>query len=370
MNMHIQKATKLISGIVLIFWAMYLLPGCKNEIKAPDEKVKYTIPDSLLRTLKIDTVRQCPLLNAVTLTGMVDFDQDKQVNIFSLVSGIVDDVKVQLGDYVNEGQTLAVVKSSEMAGYNNNLVVAETNLRSTAKQLDASKELYKSGLASQLDVTTAQANYDQAVAQLEMVKKVLKINGNNTNGEYIIKAPISGFIVQKNITSNSSIRSDNSANLFTISDLKEVWVQANVYEANIDQVHQGDDADVRTLADPDKVHHGKVDKILNVLDPASRVIKVRIALPNPDYSLKPQMFASVTVSDPEHKLSLCVPAKALIYDNSQYYVLVYKGKGEAEITPVNVFNSYGDKTYLNSGVKAGDLIIASQALQMYGELNN
>ncbi len=370
MNFSIQKATAHASGLIIILAAIFLLPGCGKEIKAPEGKVKYVIPDSLLRILKIDTAQQCPLLNAVTLTGMVDFDQDKQVNIFSLVSGNVQDVKVQLGDYVTEGQTLAIVTSSEMAGYGNNLVVAETNLTAMKKQLDASKDLYKSGLASQLDVVTAQTNYDQAVAQLEMVKKVLKINGNNTNGEYIVKAPISGFIVQKNITNNSSIRTDNGSNLFTISDLKEVWVQANVYEANIDQVHLGDDVDVRTLSNPDRVYHGKVDKILNVLDPTSRVIKVRIALPNTDYSLKPQMFATVTVSDPGHKQALCVPTKSLIYDHSQYYVLLYKGKGDADITPVDVLNSYGDKTYLNSGVKVGDRIIASLALQMYGELNN
>ena len=273
MNNPIRTILSGISKIAIVLSAMYLLPGCEKDTKAPDEKVKYVIPDSLLKTLTIDTVRNCPLLNAVTLTGMVDFDQDKQVNIFSLVSGNVQDIKVQLGDYVTEGQALAVVTSSEMAGYGNNLVVAQTNLTNMTKQLDATKDLYKSGLASQLDVTTAQSNYDQAVAQLEMVKKVLKINGNNTNGEYIIKAPISGFIVQKNITNNTNVRSDNGANLFTISDLKEVWVQANVYEANIDQVHLGDDVDVRTLANADKVYHGKVDKILNVLDPSSRVSK-------------------------------------------------------------------------------------------------
>ena len=97
---------------------------------------------------------------------------------------------------------------------------------------------------------------------------------------------------------------------------------------------------------------------------------MRIVLPNLDYSLKPQMFASITVSDPGHKPALCVPTKALVYDNSRYYVLLYNGKGKADITPVDILNSYGDRTYLNSGVKLGDKIIASLALQIYGELNN
>ena len=349
--------------------ALFLL-SCGENNKQPEEKVKYVIPDSLLHTLKIDTVTNCPLVNVIRLTGMVDFNQDKQVNIYSLVSGSVQDIKVQLGDYVTAGQVLAVVKSSEMAGYSNNLLIAETNVASTKKQLDAANDLYKSGLASILDVTSAQANYDQAKSQLETAKRILKINGDNINGNYIIKSPINGFIVQKNITNNTLVRTDNGTNLFTISDLKDVWVQANVYEANADQVHNGDPVEVRILSAPDKVFKGKVDKSLNVLDPTSKVIKVRIVLQNPDLLLKPEMFASVTVSNPSDKQALCIPSKALVYDRSRYFVLVYTGKGKADITPVEVLNTLGERTYISSGVHEGDKIISSTALQIYNELNN
>ncbi len=365
-----QKRKLILSLGLLLFSAAMLMQSCSENTKKTEGKVKYVIPDSLLHTLVIDTVRKCPLVNALTLTGKVDFNQDKQVNIFSLVSGIVQDVKVQLGDYVKAGQVLAVVKSSEMAGYSNNLVIAQSNITTTRKQLEASKELYKSGLASSLDVTTAQSNYDQALSALETAKKIIKINGNSSNGDYVIKAPINGFIVQKNITNSTSVRSDNGANLFTISDLKEVWVQANVYEANIEKVHIGDKADVKILSEPNRIFTGKVDKILNVLDPTSKVIKVRIVLENPDYALKPEMFASVIVSNPEGRDAICIPSKALVYENSRYYVVVYKGKGDADIAPVDVLNTLGDKTYLNSGVEEGERVIASTALQIFTELNN
>jgi len=302
---------------------------------------------------------------------MVDFNQDKQVNIFSLVSGNVQGVKAQLGDYVTAGQVLAVVRSSEMAGYSNSLVVAQTNVTGTKKQLDAINDLYKSGLASILDVTNAQVNYQQAVSQLEMAKRILKINGDNINGDYVIKSPISGFIVQKNVTNNTLVRADNGSALFTISDLKEVWVQANVYEANVEQVNIGDNVEVSILSAPDKVFIGRIDKILNVLDPTSKVVKVRIVLQNPDYILKPQMFASVLVSNPEKgKEAICIPSKSLIYEKSRYYVLKYKGKGKADITPVEIINTLGDKTYINAGINEGDKVIASLTLQIYSELNN
>jgi cobalt-zinc-cadmium efflux system membrane fusion protein len=367
-NRFLQPPTAFFALFLLLCMA---LQSCGGEKKQSVEQTrKYIIPDSLLRTLTIDTVQKTPLINSIKFTGMVDFNQDNQVNIFPIVSGNVNDVKVQLGDYVTAGQTLATLASSEMAGYSNNLTVAQTNVNTTQRQLDAAKDLFKTGLASSVDVTVAQTAYDQAVAQLEMVRRVLKINGGNTQGEMVIKAPESGFIVQKNITNGTAIRTDNGTALFTISDLKNVWVWANVYESNIANIHVGDEVGVTTLSYPGKVFKGKVDKMLNVLDPVSKVMKVRIVIPNPTYELKPQMFASIIIANPENTEALSISSKALIYDDSRYYVLVLHGHGDAAITPVEVLNTLGDKTYIKSGVNEGDHVIASQALLIYGELNN
>ena len=260
-----------------------------------------------------------------------------------------------------------------MAGYSNNLVQAQTNVMATKKQLDATQDLAQSGLASQLDVTNAQVNYDQAVSQLEMAKRILKINGNNTSGDFTIKAPISGFIVQKFVTNDQVIRTDNGNAMFTISDLKNVWVWANVYESNLEKVHMGDNVDVTTLSYPGRVFKGKIDKIMHVLDPASKVTKVRVVIENTDYALRPQMFASVSVSNTQHKQAIYVPNSSVIFDHSQYYVLVYNGEGNAGITPVYPIERLGnssEKVYLKSGVAVGQKLIASDAIQIYDQLNN
>lgn len=369
--MQLLSIIKCAKYYIVPFTCTILLLSCQSkQEKDTDEKARYIIPDSVLKNITIDTVKKCQLVNAITLTGSVDFDQDHQVNIYPMVSGNIQDVKVQLGDYVQAGQVLAIVKSSEMANYSNNLVIAQTNISATRKQLDAAKDLYKSGLSSIIDVTNAQVNYDQALSQLEMVKRILKINGNNTQGNYIIKAPISGFIVQKNITNNTSIRADNGNSIFTISDLRNVWVQANVYESNINKIHLGDPVKITTLSYPDRVFKGKVDKMINVLDPTNKVMKVRIVLPNADYALKPLMFTSVIVTNQENKDAICISSHALIFDHSQYFVLKYKGKGIADITPVTVQSMFLDSVYLSAGVNEGDRVIASQALLIYDTLNN
>ncbi|HTB52696.1 MAG TPA: efflux RND transporter periplasmic adaptor subunit [Ferruginibacter sp.] len=366
---HLLKVSCFSSFIFLLTGSF--LQSCNTEVKkTTDEKQQYVISDSLFKILKIDTVTKCQLVNAITLTGQVDYNQDNEVKIFPLISGNVQNIKVALGDYVKQGQVLGVISSSEMAGYSKDLSSAETNVQVTKKNLEATQEMAKSGLSSQLDVLAAQTAYDQAQAELNRSSRVINVNGGSKDGDYIIKAPISGFIVNKSVTNGMTIRTDNATDLFTISDLKNVWVWANVYESDIDKVHMGDDVSITTLSYPGKVFAGKVDRVMNVLDPTNKVMKIRVVLSNDNYELKPQMFASVTVTNKVNSDAICVSSGAIIFDNSQNYVLLYNSDSDVQIKPVQVINAIGDRTYISSGVQPGDKLIASQALFIYGALNN
>jgi cobalt-zinc-cadmium efflux system membrane fusion protein len=257
-----------------------------------------------------------------------------------------------------------------MAGYANDLITANTNLVTAKKNLDATQEMFNGQLVSERDLVNAKVAYQQAEAQVTKATNVLQINGGNTKSEFVIKAPVNGFIVEKQVTNNMSIRSDNTTSLFTISDLKNVWVWANVYESNINQVHLNDNVQITTLSYPGRVFQGKIDKIVNVLDPVNKVMKVRVVLPNPDFTLKPEMFASVTLTSKEtHTSSLCVPSGALIFDHSQHFVLVYKNNADVQIVPVEVLSHYGNSSFITGDVKAGDKIISSNTVLIYQSLN-
>jgi cobalt-zinc-cadmium efflux system membrane fusion protein len=355
----------------LLIGSALLFQACGASEKKPEtEHDKYVIPDTIMRALKIDTVTTSQLVNAITLTGKVGSNDDKVVPVYSLVSGNVQDIKVLLGDYVTAGQVLAVVRSSEMAQYGSDLLNAQTNLRIAETNLLKTKDMYKGGLASMTDSLSAEVAVQQAKSELNRVQQVLKINGGNTQGDFIVRAPISGFIVQKGANNNMTIRGDNSTSLFTISDLKDVWIQANVYESNISLIHQGENVDVTTLAYPGKIFKGKIDRVMNVLDPASKVMKVRVVLPNPGYLLKPEMYASITVSDKENTQCLSVPQQAVMFDHSQYYVLVYNSKSDVKITPVQVINTVSGRTFITSGVNNGDKVISSDVILIYNALNS
>src|SRR5258708_11420386 len=196
---------------VLLVAGTMLFQACGTQEQKPvADKEKYVLPDTIARSLKIDTVIISQLVNSITLTGKVGSDEDHVVPVNSMVSGIISDVKVMLGDYVKQGQTLATVRSSEIAGYSNDLVNAQTNLRLSQTNLQKTKDLYKSGLASMTDSLNAEITVQQAQSELNRVQAVLKINGAGTQGEFVVKAPIGGVVLPQSAITNMTMPARNT----------------------------------------------------------------------------------------------------------------------------------------------------------------
>jgi len=355
----------------IAFFTLLWITGCEPKA-APDNGDKpFCLTDDQYKKLEIDTIQASEVEDHLQLNGKVAYNDDNVNHVFPLVSGTVESVKVQLGDAVHKGQVLAVIKSTEFAQFSSDLTNAQNNLSVAKKNLDATQDMYNSGLSSAKDLLSAQATYSQAKAELNRVNSVLQINGGTGSGdEYSILSPIDGFVVEKFITNSTKIRPDNGNALFTISDLKNVWVIGNAYESDISKINLGDETDVTTLSYPGKVFKGKVDKIFNVLDPVNKVMQVRVQLDNPDYLLKPEMYASVLLTSANEKVSMpMVPSKSIIFDNSKNYVLVIKDKCTISVREVRLGQAANGMTYIQSGVSAGERVIASGQLYIYQALN-
>ena len=156
--------------------------------------------------------------------------------------------------------------------------------------------------------------------------------------------------------------------MFTIGDISEVWVWANVYESDIAKVKEGYTADVTTLAYPDKIFNGVVDKVNQVLDPETKVMKIRVKLKNENQELKPEMFANIMIRNREGVEAVAIPFAALIAENGKNYVIVYKDKCNMKVQEVDILKTVGDKTYLRSGLAPGDRIISKNQILLFRAL--
>jgi membrane fusion protein, heavy metal efflux system len=363
-----RHSYKIIPLTFAICLAALALQSC-HHAETPEKDTKFEVTDTLLNSLLMDTVQEASALSELTLTGSIAPDENKMVKVFPMVSGVIQGVHVQLGDVVQKGQTLGTMRSAEVAAFTKDYVSSTADLKSARRTLESTQDLYKGGLASQKDLEEAQADYDKAKAENNRAGLVTSINTSNGQG-YVIKAPISGFVVDKNVTDNTQVRADNSQNLFTIADLSDVYVLINIYESDISDVKVGDPVKITTLSYPDKVFSGQIDKIDDILDPDSKVIHARVKINNPGNLLKPDMFANVTIKATSGTDLPFVNANALIFDNDKYYVLVVDGKAHVRIQPVTIAKKVEDRAYITSGVKPGDKIVASRQLYLYESLKD
>lgn len=362
--------------ILAISALLLTLAGCsKNDDQSatasPRAEAGFVVSDQLLRELKLDTVRQQPLRDELTLTGQIASNGDKTVQVYPLVGGVVERLNVALGDHVAKGQVLAVIRSGEIADLQNQSSTAGTDLDIARKNLAVLADQYKSGLASERAVSLARQELRKAQSNVGKSRKQLSVYGVSADGTYTLRAPISGFITEKNVTDHMQFNADNVGSLFTVSNLDDVWIMANVFESDISRVQQGFAADVTTIAYPDKHFTGHIDKVFNMLDPESKVMKVRVRLDNPDYLLKPEMYAQIRVSSVVGTgRMLAVPAQCVVFDKDRSFVLVFKDRHHIETREVQLAQTVGATAYVAQGLRAGERIIARNQLLLYNELND
>ncbi len=356
--------------ILTVFICVCLMTACSDKKETVDNNSnngKFKVTDSLINSLVIDTIQSADAISQLSLSGKVTPDEDKMAKIFPLVSGIANDVHVQLGDVVKAGQLLANMKSMEMAGYTKDVIAAGADIKNAKRNLSATEDLYKSGMASQKEYDEAKSNYDKALAEQKRVASITAINRGAADN-YILRSPISGFVVEKNLTNNMQVRADNSQNLFTIADLSTVWVMVNIYESEIAKIKIGDNVKVTTLSFPDKVFAGKIDKIYNMLDPENKVMYARIKISNPEFLLKPEMFATIEISSVAGETLPCVNTNALVFDDDRYYVLVVESNNKIRIQPVDIAKKIENRAYISKGIQPGDKVILSRQLFLYESL--
>jgi cobalt-zinc-cadmium efflux system membrane fusion protein len=371
--MHFRK---IFSGLIPII-SFSLLVSCGGHDSNQDNAAKkqYCLPDSLLKNITFDTLKSESVNSELTLAGKITYNEDNVAKIFPLVSGQVADVKVSLGDYVEKGKVLAIIRSSDMANYFNEFRSSQSELAIARKNLEVTASMKSSGVSSEKDYLVAQSEYQKAIAQYNKISEVLKIYGSSfsakdsTGSCYIIKSPISGFIVEKNITISKDIRPDDNSVLFIISDLKDVWAVANVFETDIEKIQVGSLAEITTLSYPGKQFSGKVERISNILDPETKVMSIKIRLENPDFKLKPGMFAHFVIRFPEDKKMLAVRSTTIIFSNNKYYVLSYYGKCEIKMEQVTIFKSFNGVSFIECGsLREGDMLIARSGLFVFTAL--
>lgn len=360
-KLRISKIWIAVVVIVIVAVAAWAMSGGKKEedINFKEEKVA-------LKTLQ----------NSVTATGTIE--AVTSVTVGTQVSGIVNKLYVDYNSQVKKGQVIAELDKTNLLSELNtakaNLASAQSSLNYQAANMERYKTLYKKGLVSADEYENALLTYRQAKEQVSSSKENVQRAQTNL-GYATITSPIDGTVISKSVEEGQTVAASfNTPELFTIAkDLTNMQVVANVDEADIGNVKEGDRVTFTVDAYPDDTFEGTVKQVRLEATTTNNVVtyEVVISAPNADLKLKPGLTANVTIYTQERSGVLAVANKALRFTPTKETVgkdmkiVDCKGKNKVwtlngntlTAHPVTIGQSDGINTEITKGLKQGDKIV-------------
>lgn len=360
-KLRISKIWIAVVVIVIVAVAAWAMSGGKKEedINFKEEKVA-------LKTLQ----------NSVTATGTIE--AVTSVTVGTQVSGIVNKLYVDYNSQVKKGQVIAELDKTNLLSELNtakaNLASAQSSLNYQAANMERYKTLYKKGLVSADEYENALLTYRQAKEQVASSKENVQRAQTNL-GYATITSPIDGTVISKSVEEGQTVAASfNTPELFTIAkDLTNMQVVANVDEADIGGVKEGNRVTFTVDAYPDDTFEGTVKQVRLEATTTNNVVtyEVVISAPNADLKLKPGLTANVTIYTQERSGVLAVANKALRFTPTKETVgkdmkiVDCKGKNKVwtlngktlTAHPVTIGQSDGINTEITKGLKQGDKIV-------------
>lgn len=322
-----------------------------NEIIIPE--------GSALRSqLFMQTVRFSSRSHVVSFPGLVDAEPSRMVNILPPFTGRLIRLKVKLGENVKRNQVLAVLRSPPLTQAYSDHDKARASLSLATTTLARVKKVYRAGGNSIKDVEAAESFYLQAVADLKRAEALLTVLGKNgSRGLLEIKAPIDGRITALNYGIGSYIN-DVTAPVFSISNIKSVWVVANIPETLVGAVAERQPVEISLPAYPNHKWYGRVTFVNSFLEPDTRRNRTRIVFSNPNGKLQPNMFAVVNIMTSQAK-QLVIPLSAILMNDDTTSVYVETKPWVFKRRAVELGSEDGDHVRVLSGLKSGERVVTS-----------
>lgn len=303
-----------------------------------------------LMGVTIGKVERKPMVKVIRTVGTVEADETRIAHVHTKIGGWIEELHVDYtGKFVEKGQLLFTLYSPELVATQEEYLLA---LKARDYLGDSPFQEVAGGGRSVLKATRRRLKFwdisDEQIEELERTGQP-KIN-------VAFYSPISGYVTKKHALKGMAVTPGMA--LYTITDLSKVWILADIYESEISMVSSGMDATATIDAYRGEVFHGKVVYIYPYLEGATRTLKVRLELDNPEMRLKPKMFANVQI-EVDLGQRLAVPEGAILDSGSRQIAFVALGKGHFEPREVTLGPKVGGEYVVLKGLKEGERVVTS-----------
>lgn len=310
--------------------------------------------------VEVITPKRGDISNIINFSG--DILAIEQTNIFSRVSGNIEKIFVDAGDYVSSGKLLASIDKSLYAQnvkqIEGVLKVAEATAENDLINLERTKILFEKGLASQADFDNARTKLDVSNAQVETARANLQ-NSRIQLSYCDIRAPFSGYITKKLLERGTFVSATGAAQntLFVLANIRKLKVVVNVLERDLPLIDNVSDVNLRTDSYPDKIFKGKFNKISQSVDLGTRTMPAQVDIDNSDELLKPGMFARVEIILDTRSDVMILPTECVLKQDNKHFVYVINDDLTAVMKYVETGFTANNETEIISGLNEGERVV-------------
>lgn len=305
-------------------------------------------------------------------------NENELAEVTTLIRGRVVKVYVDVGADVKKHTLLALLHSTDLGMAEGAYLKAAAKLHEAELVYERAKDLHEHKAVSlaelqrrEAEMRTAQAEARESQNRLELLgvpqEELDRLHRERTiKADVPLRAPFDGRVIMRNITRGEVVETQQK--LFTVADLSDVWVVANVPEKDVHAIRKDQTVEVVAVAYPHAVFSGIITYLGDVLDPATRTMKVRVTAPNPDKALKPEMFALVRIHPAPDARALAIPLAALQNGSGGPIIFVQRSPREFEIRPVTVGREERESVPVLGGLQEGERVVTKGAFALKSEM--
>ncbi len=340
--------------------------------------VRLTPEESSRMNLELVPVMRGQLLIHREFPAAVKANENELAEVTTLIRGRVVKVHVDVGQDVKKGALLATLHSVDLGVAEGDYLKAAAKLYEAELAYERAKELYEHKVVSMAELLRRQAGMRTAQTEVRESRNRLELLGvsqpeikrlkreQTIKADVPLRAPFDGRVIMRNITGGEVVETHQT--FFSVADLSDVWVVANVPEKDVQFIRQDQKVEVVLAAYPHAIFTGTITYVSDVLDPATRTMRLRVTVPNPDRLLKPEMFAIVRVHTAASPEMLSVPVAAVQDGPSGKMVFVQRGAGEFEMRSVTLGSEHGEMVAVLDGVRAGEQVVTKGSFALKSEM--
>jgi RND family efflux transporter MFP subunit len=347
-----KKIIIIISAIIILIIIALVYLRVRANINAAQKKTV------AIQSVKVMSPETGDISDKLLFSG--DMMAFQQANIYSRITGNIEKIYVDVGDFANTGKLLAEIDKSQ---YLQNVKQAEAQLNqyqatleNNRINLDRIKILYSKGLSSQVDLDNAVTQVRVSETQVAAAEANLT-NANLQLGYCRITAPFSGYITKRFLDVGALVSSGTTNSIFILSDISRLKLIVSIPEKNLTSIDNIHSVDVLTDAYKDRVFSGEFKKISQSFDLNNRTMPAEIWVDNSDKLLKPGMFAKIEILLEKHTGVMLLPVQCIRNDDKGNYVFVVNDGQTAQKKYVQTGIAADNKAEITSGLDANDKVV-------------